>query len=72
MHGRAVVAELGGVQLPRVTMLETEYLRAVTQAELDWIDSVLAGLSDGGITWTSIGVLASMVALAAGLVSGLP
>jgi hypothetical protein len=33
-------------------MLETEYVRAVTQAELDWIDQVLAGLHDGSITWS--------------------
>jgi DNA-binding PadR family transcriptional regulator len=47
-----LATELEGYQLPRVTMLETEYLRAVTQAELDWIDQVLAGLHDGSITWS--------------------
>jgi DNA-binding PadR family transcriptional regulator len=41
-----------GVQPPRVTMLESEYLRAVTQAELSWIDDVLAGLGAGTITWS--------------------
>ena len=48
----AIATELEGFQLPRVTMLETEYLRAVTQAELHWIDEVLAGLRDGTITWS--------------------
>ena len=37
---------------PRVTMLETEYLHAVIQAEIQWVDSVLAGLRDGSITWS--------------------
>jgi DNA-binding PadR family transcriptional regulator len=44
--------EVEGFRLPRVTMLETEYLRAVTRAELDWIDEVLAGLQDGSINWS--------------------
>ena len=41
-----------GVALPRVTMLETEYLHAVTRAEIRWVDNVLAGLRDGSITWS--------------------
>jgi DNA-binding PadR family transcriptional regulator len=45
-------ALLGSHDLPRVTMLETEYLRTVTQAELDWVEAVLAGLRDGTITWS--------------------
>ncbi|MFG2038913.1 PadR family transcriptional regulator [Dactylosporangium sp. NPDC048998] len=48
----AIATELEGFQIPRVTMLETEYLRAVTQAELNWIDEILAGLRDGTITWS--------------------
>jgi DNA-binding PadR family transcriptional regulator len=46
----ALIAK-AGVELPRVTMLETEYLYAVTEAEIRWIDTVLAGLRDGSITW---------------------
>jgi DNA-binding PadR family transcriptional regulator len=42
-----------GFPLPRATMLETEYLHAVTKAEIRWLDSVIAGLSDGSITWTT-------------------
>lgn len=38
--------------LPRVTMLETEYLRAQTQAELTWLDGVLAALTDGSLSWS--------------------
>ena len=48
----AIATELEGFQIPRVTMLETEYLRAVTDAELHWVDAVLAGLRDGSITWS--------------------
>jgi hypothetical protein len=42
-----------GFSLPRATMLETEYLHAVTEAEIRWLDGVIAGLSDGSITWTA-------------------
>jgi hypothetical protein len=42
-----------GIPLPRATMLETEYLHATTEAEVRWLDSVLAGLDDGSITWSS-------------------
>jgi hypothetical protein len=30
---------------------QTEYLHAVTEAEIRWLDSVLAGLDDGSIIW---------------------
>jgi hypothetical protein len=44
--------ELGGEysHLPRVTMLETEYLRAVTRAELDWLDAVIGDLEAGTLS----------------------
>jgi len=42
-----------GFPLPRATMLETEYLHATTEAEIRWLDSVIAGLSDGSITWSA-------------------
>jgi DNA-binding PadR family transcriptional regulator len=48
----AVIAK-AGFPLPRVTMLETEYLHAITDAEIRWIDGVLAGLRDGSITWSA-------------------
>jgi DNA-binding PadR family transcriptional regulator len=38
--------------LPRVTLLETEYLRVVTRAELQWLDEVIAGLQDGSLSWS--------------------
>jgi DNA-binding PadR family transcriptional regulator len=38
--------------LPRVTMLEDEYLRAMTAAELDWIRAVSEDLRSGRLNWT--------------------
>ena len=37
--------------LPRVTLLDDEYRRAVTAAELAWIDGVLDDLRTGALTW---------------------
>jgi DNA-binding PadR family transcriptional regulator len=38
--------------LPRVTLLDDEYRRAVTAAELAWIDGVLGDLRSGALTWS--------------------
>lgn len=38
--------------LPRVTLLDDEYLRAVTAAELNWIDGILDDLRTGELTWS--------------------
>jgi DNA-binding PadR family transcriptional regulator len=38
--------------LPRVTLLDDEYLRAVTAAELSWISGVLDDLRTGALTWS--------------------
>jgi DNA-binding PadR family transcriptional regulator len=38
--------------IPRVTLLETEYLRAVTDAELSWISAVIDDLRTGSLTWS--------------------
>jgi DNA-binding PadR family transcriptional regulator len=38
--------------LPRITMLETEYLRAVTAAETGWVRSVVDDLRTGRLTWS--------------------
>lgn len=38
--------------LPRVTLLESEYLRAVADAELRWVDSVMEDLRSGSLTWS--------------------
>jgi DNA-binding PadR family transcriptional regulator len=38
--------------LPRVTLLDDEYRRAVIAAELAWIDSVVEDLRTGALTWS--------------------
>lgn len=45
----AAEAEQG---LPRITRLETEYLRAVTAAELEWVRAVVEDLRAGGLAWS--------------------
>ncbi|MFE5140670.1 PadR family transcriptional regulator [Streptomyces fagopyri] len=45
----AAEAERG---LPRITRLETEYLRAVTAAELEWVRAVVDDLRAGGLSWS--------------------
>jgi DNA-binding PadR family transcriptional regulator len=47
-------AELAGVdrRVPRVTLLDTEYLAAVMRAEIDWLDDVIEDLAEGHLTWT--------------------
>lgn len=47
--------------LPRLFLLEEEYLRAVTEAELAWVSSVVQDLRAGRLTW-SAQWLAEMVA----------
>jgi DNA-binding PadR family transcriptional regulator len=49
--------------LPRVTMLESEYLRVVTEAELAWVGSVVDDLERGRLTWdgTSLRAFAAQV-----------
>lgn len=49
--GLAEQAEVYG--LPRVTMLEGEYLRAMTAAELDWVRAVADDLRGGRLSWTT-------------------
>lgn len=45
-------AELSGATwLPRVTLLETEYARAIAAAELGWIEGVTADLRSGSLAW---------------------
>jgi DNA-binding PadR family transcriptional regulator len=39
--------------LPRLFLLEEEYLRAVTSAELAWVTSVVEDLRAGRITWSA-------------------
>ncbi len=47
-----VLSGADGPLPPRVTLLETEYLRAMTQAELDWLCSVVDELRSGTLSWS--------------------
>jgi DNA-binding PadR family transcriptional regulator len=54
-HLRTLEADLrgnGGPLPPRVTLLETEYLRAVTLTELDWLDSIAREIRQGALSWS--------------------
>lgn len=53
-HLERLDRELGGQydHLPRVTLLETEYQRAVVAAELAWVDGLVADLRDGTLAWS--------------------
>ncbi len=59
----ASLAEEAEHGLPRVTMLESEYLRVVTEAELAWVGSVVDDLERGRLTWdgTSLRAFAAQV-----------
>jgi len=37
--------------LPRVTLVETEYLRAVADAERTWVEGIVADLRTGALAW---------------------
>jgi DNA-binding PadR family transcriptional regulator len=43
--------EIEGIEIPRIAMVEIEYLRAITEAELHWVTSILDELRDGSFTW---------------------
>ncbi|TDU88362.1 DNA-binding PadR family transcriptional regulator [Kribbella voronezhensis] len=46
-----LASQYEGAPLPRVVLLETEYLRAVTHAEVSWIAGILDDLQTGSLTW---------------------
>jgi DNA-binding PadR family transcriptional regulator len=47
-----VLAGDGGLVPPRVTLLETEYLRSVTAAELNWLQAIIDDLRTGALSWS--------------------
>jgi DNA-binding PadR family transcriptional regulator len=51
-HDKSLAEESEVHGLPRVTMLEGEYLRAMTAAELDWIRGVTGDLRSGRLSWS--------------------
>ena len=46
----SALAESSG-HLPRVVVLEAEYLRAATAAELQWVSGVIVDLKSGALSW---------------------
>jgi DNA-binding PadR family transcriptional regulator len=46
-----LAAENEGIPVPRWALLETEYLKAVTEAEVRWIETILDDLREGSLTW---------------------
>jgi DNA-binding PadR family transcriptional regulator len=49
MHERELSDESGP---PRLFLLETEYLRKVTAAELEWVSALVDDLRSGRLTWS--------------------
>jgi DNA-binding PadR family transcriptional regulator len=47
------LAEQRARGLPRVSLLESEYLETVTSAEADWVRAVLADLRSGRLRWSA-------------------
>jgi DNA-binding PadR family transcriptional regulator len=49
----ALEAELAGIAfLPRVVLMDDDYQRAMLTAELTWLDTVIAELHSGSLTWS--------------------
>lgn len=46
-----LASEIDGFQLPRVVLLDNEFQRTITAAELNWVTGVLAELADGSLSW---------------------
>ncbi|HUC26246.1 MAG TPA: PadR family transcriptional regulator [Streptosporangiaceae bacterium] len=62
----ATVANLANLEpsLPRVTLMDDEYVQAMISAELTWIDGVVADLDSGALSWSyeQLGDLAAQMA----------
>ncbi len=43
--------EIEGLEIPRIAMVEIEYLRAIGDAELRWVNAILDEMRDGSFTW---------------------
>jgi DNA-binding PadR family transcriptional regulator len=48
-----LTAEFEGAPLPRVALVEIEYLHSVTSAERRWVPPIRHALADGSLTWGS-------------------
>jgi DNA-binding PadR family transcriptional regulator len=48
----AIDKEINAVSLPRLFLLESEYMKLMLETELTWVRSVIADLQSGQLTWT--------------------
>ncbi|GCD98500.1 PadR family transcriptional regulator [Embleya hyalina] len=60
----AEAARTASMKLPRVVLLEDEYLRAMTDAELRWVDAVSDDLAAGRLAWDQASLAAFVDATA--------
>jgi DNA-binding PadR family transcriptional regulator len=58
--------------LPRVVLLDDEYRRAITVAELAWIDGLISDLRTGALTWDREQLAAAALQDLSGLAPDLP
>jgi DNA-binding PadR family transcriptional regulator len=54
--GRAGHQYAMSLGLPRLFVLEDEYKNAMTEAELAWLDRVIADLADRSLTWSKASI----------------
>ena len=47
----AIDKDMHAVDLPRLFLLELEYMRIVLEAELKWVQALIADIRSGQITW---------------------
>jgi DNA-binding PadR family transcriptional regulator len=48
----SITEEMQAAGLPRLFLLEAEYIQTLLESELKWVRSVIADLSAGQLTWT--------------------
>ncbi|MET8704502.1 PadR family transcriptional regulator [Kitasatospora sp. NPDC004723] len=53
------VTDTAALGVPRVALLDNEYTRALAAAEGDWLESVLADLRSGRLTWSGEELIAA-------------
>jgi len=57
-------------EAPRVTLLDGDFLRSMTMAELSWVERVVADLRSGALSWSGEQLRAAASAYLAGERSG--
>jgi DNA-binding PadR family transcriptional regulator len=49
----ASIARADAMQLPRLFVLDEDYRRAMLDAQIAWVESVMSDLRSGGLTWSA-------------------